>query len=322
MIHHMISLLLLIAPISQPAETQESVPVILTDISQKDADMITPASLSENLMYSTVRIKVITKDKVGSGTGFLVEIPIDERLKIIALITNNHVIRDAQTLQVPFHTQKDGKPTGQVFGVTIPGSPTAWTRHPNPDIDLCACNISQVMEAAKKRGTPLFIRTIDASIIPSEEQLKGLFAVEDVLMVGYPKGLWDELHNYPLMRRGITATHPAVDFKGKSEMVIDAACFPGSSGSPVLILDQGAYATKNGTIVGTRILLLGVLARGPAYDNAGKIKIVEIPIFMASDPAPPVMINLGYIIKAKEVLVLMESMKDAVLKQQQAAKAK
>jgi len=66
-------------------------------------------------------------------------------------------------------------------------------------------------------------------------------------MVGYPIGLWDEKNNYPIFRKGITATHPANDYNGKSEFMIDAACFPGSSGSPVYIIDELNYVDKKVT---------------------------------------------------------------------------
>ena len=35
-------------------------------------------------------------------------------------------------------------------------------------------------------------------------------------MVGYPIGLWDEVNNMPLVRKGITSYHPSMDFEGKS----------------------------------------------------------------------------------------------------------
>jgi len=57
-------------------------------------------------------------------------------------------------------------------------------------------------------------------------------------MIGYPNGLWDHVNNLPLIRRGITASHPGVDYQiegqnGPGVTVIDMACFPDSSGSPV-----------------------------------------------------------------------------------------
>jgi hypothetical protein len=35
-------------------------------------------------------------------------------------------------------------------------------------------------------------------MIPSEEVYKDLNAVEEILMIGYPNGLWDEINNLPL----------------------------------------------------------------------------------------------------------------------------
>src|ERR1700736_1715142 len=99
-------------------------------------------------------------------------------------------------------------------------------------------------------------------------------------MVGYPNGLWDEANNYPLIRRGITASHPAVDFqiKGVATTVIDAACFPGSSGSPVILHNTGTYSDKKGnTVIGSRTMLLGVLFSGPTIQADGKIVVRDIP---------------------------------------------
>lgn len=35
----------------------------------------------------------------------------------------------------------------------------------------------------------------DESLIPSEAQLKELSAIEDIVMVGYPDGIWDSFNN-------------------------------------------------------------------------------------------------------------------------------
>lgn len=52
-------------------------------------------------------------------------------------------------------------------------------------------------------------------------------------MVSYPIGLIDNINNFPIFRRGITASHPGLSFKVKPEFLIDASCWPGSSGSSV-----------------------------------------------------------------------------------------
>jgi hypothetical protein len=132
-------------------------------------------------------------------------------------------------------------------------------------------------------------------------------------MVGYPIGLWDEVNNLPLIRRGITASHPAIDFRGRSECVIDAACFPGSSGSPVLIVNEGMVVSKKGMNVGSsRVIFLGVLHSGPILEADGTISVQEIPTQNTLASSTKVMIHLGYVIKAKELRVLGEHIKEVL----------
>jgi len=56
--------------------------------------------------------------------------------------------------------------------------------------------------------------------------------------------LWDAEHNQPVFRSGVLASHYKFDWNGRPEFVIDAACVPGSSGSPVLLVDIGQVFTK------------------------------------------------------------------------------
>lgn len=67
-------------------------------------------------------------------------------------------------------------------------------------------------------------------------------------MIGYPNGLWDSVNNMPIVRRGTMATNISLNHNDKREFVIDAACFPGSSGSPVVLFNKGGYADKKGNL--------------------------------------------------------------------------
>ena len=133
-------------------------------------------------------------------------------------------------------------------------------------------------------------------MIPSQAQLEELNAAEDILMVGYPNGLWDAKNNYPLMRRGITASHPGVDFdvNGIGTCVVDVACFPGSSGSPVFVYNNGTIIDKSGNVsIASRIFFLGVLYAGPVYQTDGNIVIKEIPTANIPLAEVNLMLNLG-----------------------------
>jgi len=166
---------------------------------------------------------------------------------------------------------------------------------------------------ANAQGKKVFMISLGQEVIWTDENLSNLSAVEEVVMIGYPIGLWDEHNNLPIIRQGITATHPAIDFQGKSEGVVDIATFPGSSGSPVLLLNESGiyHDKKQGTnVVGHRSVFLGVLYAGPIWTAEGEVVIREIPTNKQVLAQIPVMINLGYIVKAKEVLRLAQYVDD------------
>ena len=133
--------------------------------------------------------------------------------------------------------------------------------------------------------------------------LSELNAVENILMVGYPNGLWDSKNNLPLFRTGITATPPFIDYEHKPEFIIDCACFTGSSGSPIFLVNEGSYSKKGGGItIGNRFKLLGVLYAGPQQEAEGDIKIIPIPTVSKGKAIIEMPINLGYCIKADQLL--------------------
>ena len=147
---------------------------------------------------------------------------------------------------------------------------TNWIFHSTKD--LCFCFINPVFEKVRQTtGKDVFYIANDKSIIATRPKLETLSALEELVMVGYPIGLWDFKNNLPIFRRGYTASHPAIDFNKNGIGVVDMACFPGSSGSPIYILNENGYSDKNGnTYLGAkRIILIGILYAGPQYNAQG-----------------------------------------------------
>ena len=161
--------------------------------------------------------------------------------------------------------------------------------------------MTPVNQDFKKRGIPLLqVYTEEKSII-SSENLEQIDAIDDIVMVGYPNGIWDEYNNLPIIRKGITATHP----QNRKEFMIDAACFPGSSGSPVFLYKPGSTLrlkhddrSRRGNI----LALMGILYAGPQHFVDGEITIKDIPTRKAPFFETGIPNNLGLVIKAVRVL--------------------
>jgi hypothetical protein len=266
--------------------------------------MFEPVSAAEQMMYATVRILgQLSNGAITTGTGFIYNAPAKGGTAPL-LITNKHVIDGAVALEFAVHTKSDPaakKPDGN--GVI--GSKVAdWTNHPNNKIDLCAVPLGGAFSSMKP--APFYVG-LRADLLQSQAQLEALNAVEEVLMVGYPNGLWDAKNNFPLIRRGVTASHPAVDFdvNGVATTVIDMACFPGSSGSPVFVYNHGTIVDKKGNVaIASRTILLGILFSGPTMQADGSIVINDIPTVNTPVAQVNLMMNLGYIIKARELTEL------------------
>lgn len=280
--------------------------------------VIIPRTTGENLLYSTVRI---SGDSGSTGTGFFyhIQLPNDKQIQLI--LTNKHVIDGNKKISFYFHEAKRNneklEPTSRSFPITIDDVSSFWIPHPDTEIDLGALLFVPVRNHAKDAlKKEIYNISFDATLIRDDDALVEESDVDNkVLMIGYPNGLWDELNNFPIVRNGITASHPALDFNGKSIGVVDMACFPGSSGSPVVISMMGYHDKYGNYLVGTnKTILLGLLSSGPYVTQSGKIEIKEIPTATVAPVATYTqMIHLGYYVKAKEILRLCEHIQKILL---------
>lgn len=272
--------------------------------------MTVKLSIFEQLEFSTTRITC--SNDAGNkqyGTGFFYTIKLGNGKIIQVVLTNKHVILGMKYVLINIsQADYEGNPIyaePHVLRIDLKSELVFY--HPNQDVDLCAIAVGPVLNALYSSGRKFFFRAFDDSLIPSKNQIKELDSIEDILMIGYPNALWDEKNNMPLVRKGITATPAWLDYNGKKEFVIDAACFPGSSGSPVLICNIGSFKDKFGAIrVGTsRIYLLGLLYGGPQLTVEGEICIKTMPDAQKQPYAvSSIPNNLGYVIKSERIIEL------------------
>lgn len=264
-------------------------------------------SLQDKLLYITARITAFSSNQVSRGTGFLFAYSVDSDNSLPVLITNKHVIVGFDRLEIVFSYFEEGDIIRRKsFTATIDNYQGMVIPHPNTKIDLCGIAIGSALNVMRQKEPSFNPVWVGEDLIPSIEVLAHLNPIEDVTMIGYPAGLYDHANESPLIRRGITSTPVFYDFNGAPEFLVDMSCVPGSSGSPVFLLNQGAYAVREGGIaLGNRLLFLGVQHAGPTYEMSGRFKAVnttEVPI----EPVVPSFINLGYVIKSSAILEMKD----------------
>jgi len=264
-------------------------------------------STSELIVNSTIRIEGSGEEIIdgqqmhftSTGTGFYFEFKFDS-ITIPVIVTNYHVIENTNS-QILRFTEKnsDGTPAyGKKITEYIDTFSSKWIKHPSEDLAILPLN--PILNNIKKtKNKDVFVVNYDESLIPSKESLNELNSIEDVLMIGYPEGFWDSTNNLPIVRKGITATPLQLDYNGHSQFLLDIPVFPGSSGSPIVLSNQGSYSGKRGGMtVGSRLFLLGIIVQSINYNAEGKLIYPGNTIKTATQ----LPFNVGVVIKSQELL--------------------
>lgn len=264
-------------------------------------------TLMELLLYATIRIECTTKNnQTTAGTGYLFQFKRNEETNshTPVLITNKQVIRNSKIRKLIFiRENRDGDPDDKKhYKVTLSKFEEKWIMHPDADVDLCALPIESYLLKARAKGQELFYEPLEISMIPTKEEINDLNAMEEIVTVGYPDGLWDSINNKALFRKGVTATPSKLDYNGKKEFMVDTACIPGTSGSPVVIVNENGYFDRNGNSYPDRMrfLFLGTLSATPQVTTDA----VDVPTLQGASSNSPS--NFGLVIKSSRILELEE----------------
>lgn len=246
------------------------------------------------------------------GTGYFFQFCSKDGVSAPCIVTNKHVVKNAVKGSFTMTIQKaDGSPDIGNHEVLEVSKLYSWViNHPVDSVDLVAIPIAPLLQKAHDANKKHFYTMLRPEDVVTDDLLDSLSPMEEIVMIGYPNGLWDSAHNMPIIRRGITATHARLPWNGKPEFLIDAACFPGSSGSPVFLANLGSFSTENGGIsLGTRVKLLGTLWGGPELLRTGEIVTVEVPTDTKSLSVGSIPMNLGFVIQASQLKLLEEAVK-------------
>ena len=262
-------------------------------------------SQADQISYSVVRIET----DVGTGTGFLYNFGGVQGLnETITLVTNKHVIANSKCGKLQFCSSPNKvEPCDTVHQDLIFENSFCqhWIPHPDAEVDLTFMYLGSYLAIWANEKRWIYCKCIANNIIINDDRAKTLSVAEDVIMVGYPNGLADDFNNKPIFRSGITSTKYVNNYNGKQDFLVDIACFPGSSGSPVFLKELGM---REGRIAGF-YTFLGIVYKNWSYSENGVLEKVEIPSGYEIISKTFIPLNLAIVMKATRLLELDEVMR-------------
>lgn len=247
---------------------------------------------------------------VSMGTGFYYffnDTFTDENGKInehgaarIGIVTNKHVVENIEEIVYYFNSIREGETAYESDEIRMRLDSYNVIQHPNPNTDLCVILADHILKKLKEKYSKFHMYPVRKSIRIDESKYLEMETIQNLIMIGYPRGLWDSVNNLPIIRSGINATPLYSNYRGENKFALDIALYPGSSGSPVFIYDKGFYLENNNLIPGNRIIFVGIVSSGHAktMNFNDEISITE-------------MLHVGIAIKASELDVFEELIRES-----------
>jgi hypothetical protein len=265
---------------------------------------------SQQLFFCTTRIDTKRADGsgTGNGTGFIYRHELGGEQSVQFIVTCRHVVSGSDTANFAFvRATTNGEPVlGQKVEFVVTNLQSMVFYNPDPQVDVALIPFFPMFLQMASSGQPPFFRALGTKFIPNKTEAENLSAVNSVLFLGYPIGLRDEKNLLPIARRGFTASPYVVDFNGLPLFLIDANVYPGSSGSPVVVLDEGGYSNSDGPVLGSRFHFLGIVTTAYFREADGRIEFKSSPSQFVPVAKNQQFVNLGGVIKAKAILQTVE----------------
>jgi len=269
------------------------------------------------LVRSTVRLLAGPNGAppTSTGTGFFYQVthPSTNAAKIL-IVTNKHVIVNAEVIHFVLSNapsvatlNEQHQPIGRHDQPIILSLAGSTFMHPDPDIDLCGVDVTIPVGQVLQQGRQLRSMFLNSTWLPSPEDKRNLRDIEQVLVVGYPRGIWDEINNMPIARLGATATHPMAQYQGKKNFLVDVPAFSGSSGSPVFTYEAPMFRQPDGAFSpGTKVQFIGIVWGVIEPATSGELQIIEVPSALTTVPVIRMSLNLAIAVHAEEIRQLDE----------------
>jgi hypothetical protein len=215
-----------------------------------------------SLAFSVAQLECFRGNElIARATGFFYAAEGD-----VYLVTSRHVVLDEDAghrpnrLKLRLHTDPTDIRKNGVYVVPLyeRDGERRWLEHPTHG---AAVDVVAIPLDADRLRTDFVVTPFGPeSQVPDDAVIQ---VGEDVVVIGYPLGLYDVEYNLPLVGRGTLASFYPIPFEGHPYFLIECRLHAGCSGSPVLTKPGGVMQNRGATVnlyLSTGIYLLGVNA--------------------------------------------------------------
>ncbi len=190
------------------------------------------------------------------------------------LVTNRHVVlprvrgKETAPSAFAFHLRRHEGDSLRWDPVTLSGDDLLKRArfHQDNEIDVCVIEVLDLLTEKIKDESAHYQAwfAMHADQLPGKNNIT-VEVADEAIVIGYPRGFYDQVHLFPIVKSGIIASRWGAPFQGKPYFLIDAKLFPGSSGSIVVSKPQ-SLAIVEGRIMYAaerQFALLGIYSGEP-----------------------------------------------------------
>jgi hypothetical protein len=247
---------------------------------------------SEFVLRLTTLVDVYFDDGTQSiGSGFFFQVlapPAPQKsgpqwtaIKETYLMTNRHVLAPEKfnhLQRVVVSLRQVNQSSAEWVPIEI-SRDELWKRlhlHPNLRVDVTAISVLDLMEKKVKSRTGDATQPTTTNVLAwsavSRENFPGISRLkiqttDDLLVVGYPKTIFDHFNRFPILKRATLITPWTDKYEGWDAFLIDSKLYEGSSGGIVIskptdvLFDNGNWLHSDTK----QFLFLGLYSGEPYY---------------------------------------------------------
>ena len=249
--------------------------------------------LAVELIHATVQLEQPLGDGTRTvGTGFLIAETGPDGAPRTVLVTANHVLAKMPGAEARIG-YRISNPDGswsyspQTLKIRDANGAQLWTKHPSRDV--AAISIT-APEAFAKSAIPLQWLAGDDTF-----QSNHIGAGDEMMALGFPRGLAANQAGFPILRSGRVASFPVAPAQVFPTFLLDFTVFPGNSGGPVF-MSQAAHRRVGGADPGQDVqVIAGLLTQQVELNNerleigiVTHAKFIRETIALMEDPHAPI----------------------------------